>query len=178
MTGRDPRPTVAAGMPTTEHALGPAIRVSDLLAAIRDEFGRQAAPVPSRSEVHSLARVIAGHHRASSDVWPAFDELTGEQAVTSFVAAALSRWDPGDEDYPEVPSLVRRGFAQRGLPEPSEIALDTLARVALGFLRRRASPQDDAAQLAATDWVIALYRVPLEEEEEEPETETGPEPGD
>lgn len=119
--------------------------------------GIEDSNLPPEEVLDALAQTATGILRASSGAPGIPQEKIREQILAHVVFAYLRRPDPRDVHASMMPRLVTETFTQKGASKPSKAVADTLAKVALGFLRESENPLPAAAKLIVVRSVVDFY---------------------
>ena len=119
--------------------------------------GIEEANLPAEEALDALAQTATGLLGASAGAPGIPQEKIREQIVAHVVFAFLRRPDPRDVHASMMPRLVLETFKQKEDAKPSKPVVETLAKVATGFLREGDNSFPAAAKLIAVRSVVDFY---------------------
>jgi hypothetical protein len=119
--------------------------------------GVDEAGLPDEEALDALAQTATGLLAASAGAPGIPQEKIREQIVAHVVFAYLRRPDPRDVHASMIPKLVMESFKQKEASKPSKVVVETLAKVATGFLRESENTFPAAAKLIAVRSVVDFY---------------------
>jgi len=127
---------------------------------IDKELGVQlgdGAELPAEVVRDVLAQTATGVLNASLGAPGIPQEKVREQILAHVVYAYTQRPDPRDVHASMMPKLVANLLQQKGAPKQSKETVDTLGRVATGFLREGQHPLPAAAKLIVVRGVVDYF---------------------
>jgi hypothetical protein len=119
--------------------------------------GIDESALPPEEALDALAQTATGLLDASAGAPGIPQEKIREQIVAHVVFAYLRRPDPRDVHASMMPRLVTETFKQKEAGKPSKGVVETLAKVATGFLRESENPLPAAAKLIVVRSVVDFY---------------------